>query len=201
MKKRKYLWIVIIVLIAGISIVAVNEMYLKQKLSDEKNDLQQRLENVEQQIIQTNAELTDKETALNENVSELQKLQLGSKYKMHDPTYQEVLFFIEDDETDKIPYDEETFSCKDYASIVNDNAESEGIRCCVVSLSFKESGHVLIGFDTIDKGMVYVEPQSDELVSRLEIGNEYWTECVIPKGGYYYTDQPDDTIENILMYW
>ena len=120
---------------------------------------------------------------------------------MHNPTYHEVLNFIDDDETNKIPYDEETFVCSNYAQILNDNAENKGIRCAMIDLYFENSAHQIIGFNTIDYGMVYFESQSDERVDNIDIGNDYWTECVVTGSGYYYEDDPDDTITSYLIYW
>lgn len=138
---------------------------------------------------------------LNNLTSEIEYYRNGSRYELHDPTYHEVKNFIKRDSTDKIRYDEETFNCLDYSTELNNNADEEGIRCCVVELGLKDIAHALVGFNTTDRGMVYVEPQSDEWVEDLVIGNDYWTDCLIPKAGYYYENDPGDTIERILIYW
>ena len=51
--------------------------------------------------------------------------------------------------------------------------------------------------------MVDIETQSDEWVENLEVGNDYWTDCVVPNGNYYYyyEEAPDDTIKDILIFW
>ena len=64
-----------------------------------------------------------------------------------------------------------------------------------------DAGHGIVGFNTVDQGMVYVEPQSDEWVKNLEIGNDFWTDCIVPNGNYYYEDAPNDTIKEILLFW
>ena len=60
---------------------------------------------------------------------------------------------------------------------------------------------MIVGFDTVDKGMVYIEPQTDEWVENLLAGNEYWTDCVVPAQGYYYEDVSNDTVKEILNFW
>jgi len=165
-------------------------------LNEELSNTSNRLSEVQQKLEETNL-------SLQENISELEKLQSGNKYQLHDPTYREVANFIASDTTNEIPYDNETFDCEDYSQLINNNAESRGMRCAYVVLYFYDTnaGHAIIGFDTVDRGMVYVEPQSDERVENLEVGNDYWTDCIVPKDGYYYEDAPNDTIKEILIFW
>jgi len=134
---------------------------------------------------------------------EIQDYRSGNKYNMHDPSYSEVAAFISYDKTDEIEFDFDTFDCEDYSMLVNNNAEEQGIRCALVVMYFDgtDTGHAIVGFDTIDRGMVYVEPQTDDWVENFEIGNDYWTECVVPGGYYDYTEDPNDTINEILIYW
>lgn len=165
-------------------------------LNEELSSTNDRLSGVQGELEQTNL-------SLQENISELEKLQFGDKYQMHDPTYYEASRFIASDTTDEIPYNNETFDCEDFCQQINNNAENRGIRCAYVVLYFYDTntGHAIIGFNTVDRGMVYVEPQSDEWVENLEVGNDYWTDCVVPKGGYYYEDAPNDTIKEFLIFW
>ena len=85
--------------------------------------------------------------------------------------------------------------------MVNNNAEDMGISCAVVIINFNLSSHAIIAFNTTDRGMVYFEPQTDDVVRNLEIGNDYWTDCLINDPGWYYVDESDDTIESIMTYW
>ena len=64
-----------------------------------------------------------------------------------------------------------------------------------------DTGHAIVGFNTVDRGMVYVEPQTDEWVENFKIGKQYWTECIVPNDGYFYEDSAHDTIREILVYW
>ena len=134
--------------------------------------------------------------------SELEKARGGNTYERHNPTFLEVSEFIAQDKTDELNYENEKFTCKDFAQVVNNNAEKKGIRCAYVLLGFVGNvSHGIIGFNTTDKGMVYIEPQTDEWIQNLEIGKDYWTDCVITKeDSYFYGDKTDDTIEGILLY-
>jgi hypothetical protein len=151
----------------------------------------------------TNNELQNINASLVENLTELEYLKTGNKYQQHDPLYSEVATFIANDRTDELPYDDENFDCDNYVELINNNAENQGIRCALVIIYFYDSnaGHALVGFNTADKGMVYIEPQTDDWVENLEIGNDYWSDCVIPSGNYDYEEKPDDTIRQILHIW
>lgn len=172
-------------------------------LENETIALNDDIETVTEALEQVENELSCINQSLQENLSEIALLQSGTKYDLHDPTYLEVARFIAQDKTDENIYDNETFDCEQFSQIVNNNAEEQGIRCAYVVIYFYDTntGHAIIGFDTIDQGMVYIEPQTDEWVINLVEGNEYWTDCVVPKGGYYYEDAPHDTIQEILVFW
>ena len=124
-------------------------------------------------------------------------------YTLRDPTYQEVIAFLKDDKTDENAFIEGTYGfyvCSHFARDVNNNAQEQGIRCALIELRYPDSGHSIIAFDTIDEGLVYFDPQSDERV-RPEVGKNYY-QCVEPKPGYYYEKPPyDDTIMDILVIW
>ncbi len=128
---------------------------------------------------------------------------LGHGYTLRDPTYQEVITFLRQDETDENEYIEDIYGvyvCSHFARDVGNNAEEAGLRCAFVSLRYPDGGHAIIAFDTIDEGLVYFEPITDER-ARPVVGKQYYR-CVEPKPGYYY-EKPsyDDTIMDILVIW
>jgi len=87
------------------------------------------------------------------------------------PTYDEVMTFISQDYTEKTGG-----NCLDCATKLNDNAIAKGIWCYVVLFNYFTGtscgSHAIVAFDTVDKGMVYIEPQTDQIV-RLELGKDY----------------------------
>ena len=93
-------------------------------------------------------------------------------YKVIDPTYSEVLRFLKTDKTNKIEYND-TFDCENYAAILKQNAFNEGYQCYIVLIEFEESFHMLNGFNTTDKGFLYIEPQTDDIVN-VRLNTSYW---------------------------
>lgn len=172
-------------------------------LSDSVFSFRFEIEVLQSDLNITNNELHKLNNSLVENLTELAYLKSGTKYQQHDPLYSEVAAFIANDKTDELPYDDENFDCDNYVELINNNAENQGIRCALVIIYFYDTniGHAIVGFNTVDRGMVYVEPQTDDWVGNLEIGNDYWSDCIIPSGNYNYGEKPDDTIKQILHIW
>jgi hypothetical protein len=94
------------------------------------------------------------------------------------PTYAELVAFIEQDTTDANHYREAppliAYVCADFAEDVHNNAEAAGIRAASVSIDFEGGGdgHALNAFDTVDLGLIYIDctgqSSSDKLNFHLE---------------------------------
>ncbi|MFH1639506.1 MAG: hypothetical protein ABIB93_04250 [Chloroflexota bacterium] len=125
---------------------------------------------------------------------------LGHGYTLKDPTYADALAFLARDKTDENEYRDPVYVCSHFAQDVCNTAEADGMRCAFVDIRFPSTAHALVAFETIDKGLVYFEPQFDEVVKPV-IGKRLY-QCIEPKEGYYY-DPPsyDDTINDILVIW
>jgi hypothetical protein len=125
---------------------------------------------------------------------------LGHGYTLRDPTYREAVNFLKKDKTDSNEYVEGIYVCNHFARDVCNNAEAEGLRCAYVGLVYAEGGHAIIAFETVDRGLSYFEPQSDERVVPV-IGKQYY-QCVEVTPGYYYEEPSyDDTISDIIIIW
>ncbi len=75
-----------------------------------------------------------------------------------DPTWDELISFLESDDTDEQPYIEDLFVCADFAEMLHNNAEESGIKALYVGVDFiVGEGHALNAFNTTDKGLVYVD--------------------------------------------
>jgi hypothetical protein len=118
----------------------------------------------------------------------------GHGYCLRDPSYAEAVAFLNRDRTDRNHYDEDSYVCSHFSRDVCNNAEIEGWRCAFVELRYSGSGHSIIAFDTIDRGLVYFEPQFDDEVS-LEIGRRY------SQLNGYMIPTFDDVIQDILVIW
>jgi hypothetical protein len=118
----------------------------------------------------------------------------GHGFCLRDPTYAEALAFIHSDHTDRNRYDEDSYVCSHFARDVCNNAEAEGLRCAFVELRYSDSGHSIIAFDTIDKGIIYFEPQFDDEVE-VAIGRSY------AQLNSYATPDYDDVIRDVVVIW
>jgi len=125
---------------------------------------------------------------------------LGHGYTLKDPTYEQAIAFVQKDRTDRNRYVEDTYVCSHFARDLCNNAEKAGLRSAFVLLPYPEGGHAIIAFDTVDEGLVFFEPRTDERV-RPVVGERYY-QCIEPREGYYY-EKPsiDDTILDILVAW
>lgn len=116
-------------------------------------------------------------------------------YSSRNPTFQEMQEFLAGDKTNEHKYVDGEYVCVDFSHEVNNNAEAQGIRCAVVDIFYPEGkGHTIVAFDTIDKGLQYVEPQFDRLVS-IEVGKSY------SQMNKYKTPPGDDTVLRYLITW
>jgi hypothetical protein len=80
-----------------------------------------------------------------------------------DPTYAELLAFLETDQTDKFVYiigpPKNAYVCADFARDVHNNAEAAGIRAAWVGIDIEgeAEGHAINAFETTDIGLVYID--------------------------------------------
>jgi len=209
-KKNKLILISIILTIIIISIIISYLFYKsaselekqKQTLENELSFYNSEINTLNNHISTLNSNIRNKRNTLNDTIEELELRESDEMYYMHNPTYSEVIKFIQKDTTDKKRYDEDTFNCGHYSMEVNNNAESQGIRCCYVTVNFSGgAAHALVAFETTDKGILYIEPQSDEKVN-LEIGKDYWADCVVEKSSrYYYPRDSDNIVMDFELFW
>jgi len=210
-------------------VLCLGMLFLLLSTGDELNSARSGLRLAQAELASTQAELASMQTVLTSTRAELASTQTvltstqaevenmkeeladlqisyeglitGHGYTIKDPTYRQMVSFIEKDKTNREQYIEDKYICQDFAMDVCNHAEEQGIRCAYVNILFPDGrGHAIVAFNTIDKGLIYIEPQTDELV-KPEIGKRYY-KCVIAKPGYRY-EKPDynDTIEKILIIW
>ncbi len=85
-------------------------------------------------------------------------------YNLRDPTYKEAMQFIRSDQTDKNQYNQ-SYTCINFADDFRNNALNEGYRCGYVAIEFGETSHAIVCFNTSDNSLIFIEPQSDEIVT------------------------------------
>lgn len=109
---------------------------------------------------------------------------LPPKCDPHSQTFKDVLFFMQSDDTDTIPYTE-GFNCVDSVFRVWLNARWKGILAVPIAIQYEDGpGHTVIGFPTADRGDVFFETQSDQMI-RPRVGMQYNGEKI---RGFYFMD-------------
>ena len=168
-------------------------------LESELDGVQGNLENQSAELESTKLSLSDIEAQLELAQDKLNAMETDA-FHLHNPTFAEALEFLDDDRTNENEYIEGEYVCSHFAADVNNNAEELGIRCAMVDIRFPDSGHAIVAFETVDEGLVYYDPITDDRV-RPVIGKRYY-KCIEPKPGYKY-ERPsfDDTIEDIVVIW
>lgn len=143
-------------------------------------------------------------TAANDQVSSLQvdinRMATGYGYVLKDPSYAQMQSFLAADQTDKRTYDVNNYNCVNFSADVKANAAKQKIRCAVVYVDFPSTSHDFVAFNTTDRGLIYIEPQSDDQVVP-QVGKRYYQCEILPPGYRYTTPSYDDTIVRFIVIW
>ncbi len=120
-----------------------------------------------------------------------QPIELIDNPRATDPTFAELVAFLEKDRTDEYSYivgpPKNAFVCSDFAETIHNNAEAAGIRAAWVGIDIEgeTEAHALNAFETTDLGLVYIDctgkglwddPANRSSVdrrARVEIGKPY----------------------------
>ena len=192
------------------TIIAADLARTKESLEDTRNSLAatkdqldkatDELTLTESELTSTKADLSQTQLMLANTEEQYQRLTTGFGYVYNDPSYIQMMRFLNDDQTDKRTYDENYYNCYNFATDTANNAKKQNIRCGVVYIIYRSGAHAIIAFDTLDKGLLFYEPQSDEEV-KLSIGEHYY-QSIVPDPDHYY-DPPayDDTVLSFTISW
>lgn len=159
----------------------------EQNLEDTFNTKNQELANQQDNLEGLEYKLLDYENSLYGNNSELIDLKSGDKYNLHDPIWDEVLDFLNDNE---------------YLNIekIIESAKNQGLRCAYVEVGLEGDIMLeLIGFNTLDYGMTYIEPSTYYLVYP-EVGLNYF-DCVEDQPYGSSVPEDNDIITEVLIIW
>lgn len=202
MINKQWAAIIVVALATSTTICGISWNLAQKQLAtarDEVSSLETTLENMESELSAAEEELLNINTELQDTRLMLSAMQTD-RLNLHNPTLDEVTSFLAEDTTDSNEYIKDAYVCSHFARDVNNNAQSQGIRCAFVDIRYPESAHAIVAFDTVDEGVVYFDAVTDERV-RPVMGKEYWR-CVEAQPGYDY-EKPsfDDTIMDILLIW
>jgi hypothetical protein len=124
------------------------------------------------------------------------------------PSYDELMQFISLDQTDKIKYDINKFTCGDFAETVQHNAENYGYVCGIVFITFEDgTAHSCNVFNVTRRGLIYIDCTGNDneynhgtfdKIASLEKGNEYITHS--PEG-YSNSYQPLGKVIDYEIMW
>ena len=122
------------------------------------------------------------------------------------PTYDELVDFIKEDQTDKNPYKIYEYMCLDYARDVHNNAEAAGIRAGLVIVNpnskWDINRHALNVFDTVDRGLVFIDCTRYDTRACVSIGECYHIEVLYPgviSDGFLFSFT--GVVEEYKIYW
>jgi hypothetical protein len=131
------------------------------------------------QKIQSKVIAAPAQTTWLDNVSSnITGVSINQTVEIKNPTFKEVKEFILQDTANKHQFITNKYECRHFATDVNNNAEAAGIRCAFVLLCYKNGQHAVVGFETVDRGMIYIEPQTDAAIQPVA-GGEYQGEEII----------------------
>ena len=125
--------------------------------------------------------------------------------KLNNPTWEQLVSFLERDDTDRHPYVYPAFVCEDFANMLQDHATKAGIRCAVVHVQLSgypdwfgygipsNTGHACNAFQT-DRGLVYIDdtgqpsgqlpPMGADKTVDIQVGRDYIPYGLFPSMGW-----------------
>jgi len=163
------------------------------ELEKDKTALQSQVSNLQSEITNLENEVTQSYNNGFDDGKAERSQKIVIDYA-RDPTYAEALSFIVSDQTDKNYYTDD-YICMNYAADFKKNAFDAGFRAGCVYIAYPERyHHGITCFNTVDNGLIFVEPQTDEIVT-LTIGEVYYNRAIY-EPPYY-----DDTIVHYVIIW
>lgn len=123
------------------------------------------------------------------------------------PTYSELIKFLDYDKTEMIKYRPHKFVCADFAQVLHNRAEKYGIKAGWVSIDFiYGEGHACNAFKTVDKGLIFVdctnsypdEGKNHDKMVLVKVGADYVPKPIHQDNWYYYEM---GVVKRYKIYW
>ena len=135
------------------------------------SELTSGLNTIREQSIKTQMELVDTKQEVNTLQDKLQGFSAAIALK---PTSKMVTDFIINDKTHTNKYVQYLYDCQDFSYDMVANALDNNIYGCVVTINFdNDTAHQIVSFNTQDKGVIYVEPQTNKIMTNIKVGDDY----------------------------
>jgi hypothetical protein len=98
----------------------------------------------------------------------------------HPISWLDLNYFLASDRTNMYDYTS-SYRCLNFSFDLVVLARKQNINAWIVAVDFynEDTGHAFVAFETTDKGIVYIEPQSDYRLTAPKIGEwlcDYWLE-------------------------
>ena len=193
-KKNRNLILITLFLILAVSIITTHGQIIQN------DEISKELQTKQNNLNKKNLELNTYQEEIEKAQSNISKMKNENRTNLKENlTYDDVISFIINDTTNEKEYDDTWYNCAHFSKDANNNAEEQGLKCGYVVIDLKnEDPHAIIAFNTTDAGIVFFEPQTDEKVN-LEIGKDYWNECIISDKDY--ENKQGEIVENYVIYW
>lgn len=140
------------------------------------------------------------------------------------PSWSDLVFFLQDDKTDTECYVYPTFVCADFANMLQNNAHKAGWRCGVVHLEMhgykdpyqlgisSNAGHACNVFETTDRGLVFIDctgllsylpsrPLSCDKVVDVIKGQSFIPVSIFPEVGWSNTWSDMGIVDDYTIDW
>ena len=104
--------------------------------------------------------------ATGDNVSSNQTITLKN------PTFEELKKFVLADTTHRHPFVPNEYECRNFATDMVNNAVREGLMAGFVLICYNQGQHAVVAFNTSDRGLIYIEPQTNAAID-VKVGGTY----------------------------
>jgi hypothetical protein len=164
-------------------------------------------------------------TTINSPITTTSKITVTTpKPTYNNPSWGELVFFLQDDKTDTNAYVYPTFVCADFANMLQVNAHKAGWRCGIVHLEMhgytdpyqlgisSNAGHACNAFETTDRGLVFIDctgllsftinrPLSCDKVVNVIKGQQFTPVSLFPEYGWNSTWEDMGIVDDYTISW
>jgi hypothetical protein len=103
---------------------------------------------------------------------------INTDVTLRTPTYQQMIDFLARDTTSDNPYVSGSYECRHFTTEVDNNAKAAGWQCGFVLICYAQGQHAVVAFNTSDRGIIFVEPQTDDVIN-VAVGGTYQSQAII----------------------
>lgn len=91
---------------------------------------------------------------------------------LKNPTFQELKEFVLADNTHRHPFVPNEYECRNFATDMVNNAVHKGLLAGFVLICYNQGQHAVVAFNTTDRGLIYIEPQTNASID-VKVGGTY----------------------------